>query len=81
VNVPNQKCEVPVIILTRLDGQSVAVNEDLMVFAEQTPDTVLTMTSGQRLMVKERLNDIVERIAAFRRQSVPMPLMQEPSHG
>ncbi len=81
MNVPNQKCEVPVIILTRLDGQSVAVNEDLMVFAEQTPDTVLTMTSGQRLMVKERLNDIVERIAAFRRQSVPMPLMQEPSHG
>ncbi|MDX2013839.1 MAG: flagellar FlbD family protein [Myxococcaceae bacterium] len=58
-----------VIILTRLDGQRVAVNEDLLVFAEQTPDTVLTMTSGQRLMVKEGLPDIVDRIASFRRQS------------
>lgn len=66
------------IILTRLDGQTVAVNEDLMVFAEQTPDTVVTMTSGQRLMVKERLSDIVERIAAFRRQTVPT---QEPRDG
>lgn len=61
------------IILTRLDGKSVAVNEDLMVFAEQTPDTVLTMSSGQRLMVKEPLKDVVERIAAFRRAcSVPV---------
>jgi flagellar protein FlbD len=70
-----------VIILTRLDGQSVAVNEDLMVFAEQTPDTVLTMSSGQRLMVKERLADIVDRIAAFRRQTAPLPLSPEPHHG
>lgn len=60
------------IILTRLDGKSVAVNEDLMVFAEQTPDTVLTMTSGQRLMVKESLTDVVDRIAAFRRRTGPL---------
>jgi flagellar protein FlbD len=56
------------IILTRLDGHQVAVNEDLLVFAEQTPDTVLTMTSGQRLMVKEPIAEIVVRIAAFRRK-------------
>lgn len=61
------------IILTRLDGKSVAINEDLLVFAEQTPDTVLTMSSGQRLMVKEHLDEIVERIARFRRRaSVPV---------
>jgi flagellar protein FlbD len=70
-----------VIILTRLDGQRVAVNEDLLVFAEQTPDTVLTMTSGQRLMVKESLSDIVERIATFRRQSTAPIISGEVRHG
>jgi flagellar protein FlbD len=70
-----------VIILTRLDGQRVAVNEDLLVFAEQTPDTVLTMTSGQRLMVKEALPDIVDRIAAFRRQSAVPVLSGDVRHG
>ena len=49
------------IILTRLDGKHVAVNEDLLAFAEQTPDTVLTMTSGHRLMVKEPLAEIIEK--------------------
>jgi flagellar protein FlbD len=70
-----------VIILTRLDGHRVAVNEDLLVFAEQTPDTVLTMSSGQRLMVKETLPDIVERIAAFRRQSTVPVLSGDVHHG
>ena len=70
-----------VIILTRLDGKSVAVNEDLMVFVEQTPDTVLTMSSGQRLMVKEPLSDVIERIAAFRRSCVPPLVPGGVSHG
>lgn len=69
------------IILTRLDGQRVAVNEDLLVFAEQTPDTVLTMTSGQRLMVKEPLADVVERIASFRRQCTVPVVSGDVRHG
>jgi flagellar protein FlbD len=55
------------IVLTRLDGHPIALNEDLLVFAEKTPDTVLTMTSGHRLMVKETLDDVIARITAFRR--------------
>lgn len=59
------------IVLTKLDGQRVAVNEDLLVFAEKTPDTVITMTSGQRLMVRETLDDIVRMAADFRARAAP----------
>lgn len=69
------------IILTRLDGKHVAINEDLLVFAEQTPDTVLTMSSGQRLMVKEHLDEIVERIARFRQRATVPVIEGDVSHG
>jgi flagellar protein FlbD len=70
-----------VIILTRLDGQRVAINEDLLVFAEQTPDTVLTMSSGQRLMVREPLAELCDRIAAFRRSTTVPVIPGAVSHG
>jgi flagellar protein FlbD len=60
-----------VILLTRLDGSTIAVNDGLIVFAEPTPDTVITMSSGQRLIVKETLVEVLERIATFRRSASP----------
>lgn len=52
------------ILLTRLDGHQILVNEALIVFAESTPDTVLTLAPGQRLLVKETLHELMERVAA-----------------
>jgi flagellar protein FlbD len=69
------------IVLTRLDGHSIALNEDLLVFAEKTPDTVLTMTSGHRLMVKETLDEVVARIVAFRRGTLPTLAPDGVEHG
>jgi flagellar protein FlbD len=55
------------ILLTRLDGHSIAVNEGLIVFAESAPDTIITMSSGQRLLVKEPLPEVMSKVADFRR--------------
>ncbi|HEY0882934.1 MAG TPA: flagellar FlbD family protein [Archangium sp.] len=55
------------ILLTRLDGHSIAVNEGLIVFAESAPDTIITMSSGQRLLVKEPLDEVMGKVTAFRR--------------
>lgn len=52
------------ILLTRLDGHAIAVNDALIVFAEATPDTVITLAPGQRLLVKESLDEVLERIRA-----------------
>ena len=59
--------ECVVIRLTRLNGQGLAVNSDLIKFIENAPDTVLTLTSGEKIIVRETTDQVVERIIAFRR--------------
>ncbi len=56
------------ISLTRLDGKDLVVNADHILTAEQTPDTVLYLSNGQRLMVRESVEDVVERVVAYRRR-------------
>jgi len=79
--VEEHREETLMIILTRLDGHAIALNEDLLVFAEKTPDTVLTMTSGHRLMVKESLDEVVARVAEFRRRTDPLEVTGAVHHG
>ncbi len=56
------------ITLTRLDVTPVLVNEDQLVFAETTPGTVITMPSGQRLMVREHLAELIAKGVSFQRR-------------
>ena len=55
-----------VIILTRLGGHELALNPDLMERAEATPDTVITMVDGHKLVVSESLTEVVERVRTWR---------------
>jgi len=57
------------IFVTRLDGHEMLVNEDHISMAEATPDTVLTFTTGSKLMVKEPLKDLAERVADLKRRT------------
>ena len=54
------------ILVTRFDGTELVVNVDLLVTIERTPDTVLTLTTGDRIMVKESLEEIVTRAVTYR---------------
>ncbi len=56
------------ITLTRLDGKELVVNADHILTVEATPDTVLMLTTGVHLMVKEPVEDLLERVAAWRRR-------------
>jgi flagellar protein FlbD len=55
------------IRVTRLNSESILLNSDLIEFVESTPDTVLKLTSGQRLLVRESPEEIVARIVQFRK--------------
>ena len=55
------------IRLTRINRQSIILNSDLVEHLESTPDTVITMTSGQKLIVLESTDEVVKRIIEFRR--------------
>jgi flagellar protein FlbD len=56
-----------VIRLTRINHQEVILNSDLIEHMEANPDTVITLTTGQKMMVLETPEEIIERIIRFRR--------------
>jgi flagellar protein FlbD len=56
------------IILTRLGGHQFAVNPDLIERAEVTPDTVITLTDGHKLVVAEPLTEVVALVRTWRAQ-------------
>ena len=56
------------IPLRRLNNQPIVVNCDLIESIESTPDTVVTLTSGNKLIVRESLEEITRRVIDFKRQ-------------
>jgi flagellar protein FlbD len=56
------------VLLTRLDGREVLVNDDLVVTVEHTPDTVIHLMTGDRIVVREKLGDVLENVVKFRRR-------------
>lgn len=55
------------IELTRLNHETLVLNSDLIEFIETTPDTVISLTTGQKLTVRESTQEVVRRIVEFRR--------------
>jgi len=55
------------IQLTRLNKQPLAVNSDLIKFVEQAPDTVITLVTGEKIVVLEKAQDVLDRVVQFRR--------------
>ena len=55
------------IELTRLNHVPLVLNSDLIEHIEITPDTVITLTSGQKIMVLEPAAEVIARVVAFRR--------------
>ena len=56
------------IRLTRLNHVPLVLNSDLIEHIEETPDTVVTLTTGQILRVRETSEQVVARIVEFRRR-------------
>lgn len=54
------------ILVHRLRGEPIYVNADLIESVETTPDTVLTLVDGRRLIVEEPPEAVIERFKAFR---------------
>jgi len=57
-----------VIELTRLNGIPLVVNAELIKFIEATPDTLISLTSGEKIMVREPVDLVTERVLEYRHQ-------------
>ena len=66
-NTIAKKWREPMIQLTRLNHKPLTVNSDLIKFVEQSPDTLVTLITGEKLVVLEKADEILTRIIAFRR--------------
>ncbi len=56
------------IKVTRFDKSEFWVNPHLIEFMEETPDTVITLISGKKVVVKEKVKDILKKIIEYRKK-------------
>ena len=66
------------IRLTRINKSSLAINSDLIKFVESAPDTVITLSTGEKVVVTESLEQIIDQIVQFRRlilAGIPCPAL------
>jgi len=56
------------IELTRLNGHPIVINAELLKSVEQNPDTVITLTTGDKLVVREATPEIIRRVLDYRRK-------------
>ena len=61
------------IKLTRLDGEAFVLNAELIKYVEQRPDTFITLTSGDRIVVGEKMDDVIEQAVLYQQRKHFMP--------
>ena len=56
------------IRVTRLDNRTIVVNADLIESIEETPDTIISFTTGRKMMVREKLDDVLRLVIEYRQR-------------
>ena len=56
------------ISVTRINGEELVINAELIELVESTPDTLITLTTGRKLMVRDAEDEIVSKVIAYKRQ-------------
>jgi flagellar protein FlbD len=63
------------IPLTRFNGSVFVLNADLIETVEATPDTVITLVTGKKYVVRESVEEIIEKVLDFRKKSGGVKIM------
>jgi len=69
------------IEVTRLNDTLIVLNSDLIKTAEASPDTMLTLINGEKLIVREECGEVVERVIAYRARLLASVARRLPSYG
>ena len=68
LSVNNKERMNSMIEVTRLNGTQILVNADLIELVEETPDTVITFTTGRKIIVKESRKQIKSLVKSYKRE-------------
>lgn len=55
------------IKLTKLNDVQIYVNDELIEFIEETPDTMITLTTGKKIIVKEKIEVVINKIIEYKK--------------
>ena len=61
------------IKLTRLDGEPFVLNAELIRYVESKPDTFITLTSGDRIIVREDVDEVMDRAVEYQQSKHLLP--------
>jgi flagellar protein FlbD len=56
------------IEVTRFQNGKVVINADLIEFVESTPDTMISTTTGKKILVKESVDEVIEKVVEYHRK-------------
>ena len=56
------------IEVTRTNHRKIVINADMIVFVEETPDVVITLSNGSKVLVKESAKEIITRVIDYKRR-------------
>lgn len=68
------------IKLTRLDGEAFVLNAELIRYIESRPDTFVTLTSGDRLVVRESMDEVMEQAIQYQQSKYLIPPIRPTRH-
>ncbi|QZY56756.1 flagellar FlbD family protein [Crassaminicella profunda] len=69
------------ITVTKLNGKEYVVNSDLIEFIESTPDTVITLTTGKKIIVLEPIDQIIDKIIKYKKKIFSQTIITHNSLG
>ena len=64
------------IALTKLNGQQFVLNADLIRYVETCPDTLITLTVGDNIMVRESMEEVIKRTIAYQQEKNVIPYVK-----
>lgn len=55
------------IIVTKINDSELVINPELIEIMQETPDTTITLTTGRKIIVKESVDDIIDKIKIYKK--------------
>ena len=56
------------ITVTRINNRPITINAELIEFVESTPDTIITTMTGKKIIVKDTVEEVIQKIVSYRQQ-------------
>ena len=64
------------IELTKINGEPIIINAELIEQIQETPDTIITTTTGKKILVKEPPKTVLDKVISYKRE-ILSPLNKE----